>query len=57
MIDLKNRKKLPLPVKLAVKQLYKKYGYEQAFLYIENLVSPTVHERELLIDYLMSLKK
>lgn len=53
---MKDRKKLPLTIKLAVKQLYKKYGYEQAFLYIENLKSPSIHERELLISYLLSLK-
>ena len=54
---MKDRKDIPIYIKVAIKKLHKKYGYEQAFLYIENLKSPTIKERELMINYLTTLKK
>lgn len=47
--------KVSLPLKILLKKMYKKYGYNQSLFIIENMKEPTSDERLLMIDYIKIL--
>ena len=57
---LKNKKrkeigKLSSLLKLCLKRVYKKYGYESSIQTIENMNSPTDNEKKIMIEYINEL--
>ena len=47
--------KLNSVLKIVLKKMYKKYGYNQSLVLIENMKEPTFNERTLMLNYIHEL--
>ena len=48
----KEFKKVTLPLKILLKKMYKKFGYDMTIFKIENMKEPSSNERLLMIEYI-----
>ena len=48
--------KLNSVLKIVLKKMYKKYGYNQSLTLIENMKEPTFNERTLMLNYINELE-